>query len=285
VQPGDPLDGALSLCWGTLQEADFGTLVAAAAGAGFRAVTLNTVLCEDARRAGLSPADIAVALADHGLVVSDIDPTPGWPPEPLALPGEEFFARLSRGKVGEVFELAHAVGTDLVNAPAIFSGTDSLQRITDAFGELCLQAAENQLRVCLEFMPITPVPDLPTAAGVLAAVNAPNAGVLLDCWHFRRTGGKVTDLALLPADRYFALQLDDVLPAPLDDVNEETLNHRLLPGEGAGEVVEILQALKDMGAALCYDVEVFNEDLRSYSFEERARLNFQASKRVLDQLR
>jgi sugar phosphate isomerase/epimerase len=277
-------NGELSLCWGTLEEADFTTFTAAAAGAGYRAVTLNTVLCEDARKQGLSNADIASTLADHGLVVSNIDPTPGWLPLPQQFPGDAFFSRLSRCSVDQVFELAHAVGTDLINAPAIFSGVESEHQVVEAFGELCRRAAAEGLRVSLEFMPITLIRDLPSAARVVTEVNADNGGILFDCWHFRRTGGTVEDLQQLPAEKYFALQLDDVTETAMEDVNEETLNHRLLPGEGAGDVAELLRALQGMGTQMIYDVEVFNEGLRAFSFDERAQATYQAARQVLNQL-
>lgn len=280
----DQFNGELSLCWGTLQEADFGTLVATAADAGFRAVTLNTILCENARNAGISDADMAAMLSGCGLVVSNIDPTPGWLAAQQRLPGDEFFARLSRSSVEDVFELAHAVGADLINAPAIFSDETSEQQIVEAFGTLCERAAAEGLRVSLEFMPITLIRDLPSAVRVIAQVNAENGGIMLDCWHFRRTGGTVEDLGLLPADRYFGLQLDDVAATAMKDVNEETLNRRLLPGEGSGDVVEILAALKALGARLIYDVEVFNAELRKHSFTERAQASFNASRRVLAEL-
>ncbi len=270
--------GAPALCWGTLQDADFVSFVETAARAGYGAVTLNNILCDDARSRGV---DIAGALANHGLLVSNIDPLPGWVPQPLPLPGDDFFSRLSRSSVEATFELAHSVGTDLINAPAIFSEATAEAEFVDAFGSLCSRAADEGLRVCLEFMPITPIVDLPTAARIIKQVNASNGGVMLDCWHFRRTGGTLADLRLLPAESFYGVQLDDVRAEPMDDVVEETMNHRLLPGQGVGEVADLVRALKEMGVEVVYDVEIFNVDIRKLSLLEQAEKSLSAAQFVL----
>lgn len=273
--------GELSLCWGTLQDADFKTLVQTAATAGFSGVTLNTILCADARQAGISYADMRTMLADNGLFVSNIDPTPGWSHPRVELPGDEFFPRLSRSQLDDVFELANEVDADLINAPVIFTEESSEQAITDGFGALCVRAATLGIHVSLEFMPISPIADLPSAARVINQVNADNGGIMLDCWHFRRTGGLLEDLSLVSGDRYFGVQLDDVSELAMADTVDETMNHRLLPGQGHGEVHEIVSALRALDVSLVYDVEVFNTELRARSNLEQAVASFEAAEGVL----
>ena len=70
----------------------------------------------------------------------------------------------------------------------------------------------------------------------------------------------------------------------MDDVLEETLNHRLLPGEGCIDLVRLLRNFRSIGAQMIYDVEVFKDSLRQESPQERARQLFQSSSAVLQKL-
>ena len=71
------------------------------------------------------------------------------------------------------------------------------------------------------------------------------------------------------------------LPEAMADAMEETLNHRLLPGEGCIDLAAYIAALRSIGAAPVYDVEVFKDALRAVAPEDRARQLFQACEVVL----
>jgi len=274
-------DTALSLCWGSLDGVQVLEFLRAAAGAGFQGVTLNTALYEDALATGLSAADFRAMLADLGLRVTDIDPYFNWLPDPVLLPGEDIIARCTRATEREIFDLAHAVGTDLVNAPPGLAVPESEQAIVDAFGALCDRAAAEDLRISLEFMPFSRVADLALALRIVAQAGRDNGGIMLDLWHHHRGGGTGGDLLLAPGSKIFAVQLDDALPEPLADAMEETLNQRLLPGEGCIDIAGYIAALLTIGATPVYDVEVFKDALRSESAPERARQLFEACQAVL----
>ena len=143
----------LSLCWGSLDGVDFDTFLSSAAGAGFKAVTINTALYLEARSTGLSDRDITQSIRDHGLSVSDIDPLFNWLPSAVTLTGSDAISVCTQASVEDVFHLAHVAGTNLVNAPLGLASPDSEQQIVDCFAALCEQAKQEDLRVCLEFMP------------------------------------------------------------------------------------------------------------------------------------
>lgn len=271
----------LSLCWGSLDGVEVLDFLRCAAGAGFTGVTLNTALYEDALATGLGPADVRALLDDLGLRVTDIDPHFNWLPESVTLPGDDIIARCTRASEREIFDLAHAVGTDLVNAPPGLAMPESEQETIDAFGTLCDRAAAEGLRVSLEFMPFTPVANLATALRIVSIAGRDNGGIMFDCWHHHRGGGTAGDLLLVPGSMLFAVQLDDALPEPMADVMEETLNYRLLPGEGCIDLAGYVAALLTIGATPVYDVEVFKDALRSESAQERARQLFEACQAVL----
>src|ERR1700750_1521785 len=60
---------------------------------------------------------------------------------------------------------------------------------------LCERAGPD-LTVALEFMPYSGVPALATAWRIVEGV--PNAGLIVDGWHWARAGQQITDLAAVP---------------------------------------------------------------------------------------
>ena len=276
--------GKLSLCWGSMEGVAMQDLVAAAAEAGFEAITCNSPLYLDAVSDGLCDTDIKHLIADHNLCVSGIDPLFNWLPGSVTLAGDDVMSRCTQASMEDIFHIAHVMGTDLVNAPLGLATPDSEQQVVDSFGLLCDRAAAEQLRVSLEFMPFAYVSNLAMAARIVGQANCANGGIMFDCWHHHRAGGKPSDLLSVPGEKFFAMQLDDAMSEPMEDVLEETLNHRLLPGEGCIDLLQILRNLQSIGAEPAYDVEVFKASLRSQSPLHRARTLFDSSSAIIRQL-
>lgn len=274
----------LSLCWGSLDGVNLDGFLRAAAGAGFKAVTLNSALYKEAKNSGLTDEEFAQKLQSNGLNVSDIDPLFNWLPSSVSLPGDDVIAVCTQTSMYEVFELAHLVNTDLVNAPLGLASPDSEQQIIDCFAELCEKAQQENLRVCLEFMPFNQVSNLTTASRIVTKAGFTNGGIMFDCWHHHRGGGTAAELLELPGEQLFAVQLDDALPEPMDNVIDETLNHRLLPGEGCIDLVQMVKNIESIGANVTYDVEVFNTPLRSFNAAQRAQRLRDASELIMAQL-
>lgn len=270
----------LSLCWGSMEGVGFDEFLSCAAGAGFNAVTLNSALYLEAQALGYSDNDVANSLMDNGLFVSDIDPLFNWLPSSLTLAGADAISLCTQASAADVFHLAHVAGTDLVNAPLGMATPADEQEIVDCFAALCEQAAGEGLRVSLEFMPFNQVSNLATAARIIALAGQANGGIMFDCWHHHRGGGSPEEILAVPGEHYFAVQLDDALPEPMEDVLDETLNHRLLPGEGVIDLQQTVQNLQASNPALVYDVEVFKAPLRALPAAERARQMFETSSSI-----
>ncbi|MEM1155119.1 MAG: sugar phosphate isomerase/epimerase [Pseudomonadota bacterium] len=267
----------LSLCWGSLLGADLQTLAAQASRVGFTGITLNSAIYEDALASGLRREDIPLLLADLGLQVSNIDPLFSWFPNTAPLPGDDVIARSSCATVDQVFDLALHLGTDLINAPLGLAQPDSEAAIVDAFGALCNRAARHGLRISLEFMPFNAVDSLNTAHRIVKSAGCINGGIMFDCWHHHRTGGDPDDLLTIRGDKIFAVQLDDAAATPMLDVMEETLNYRLLPGEGCIDLPSTLSNLRTIKAVPRFDVEVFSVPLRDRPIEQQADALFTSS--------
>lgn len=276
--------GELSLCWGSMEGVAFEEFLTAASASGFKAVTINPAQYTEALASGFCDEDIARLLKDKGLSVSGIDPLFNWLPSSSRLEGEDLISRSTHFSAEEVFHIARVFGTDLVNAPLGLATPESEQQIIDCFAALCKNAKKENLRVSLEFMPFTQVSNLETALRIVNLAGCDNAGIMFDCWHHHRAGGTPEDLLSVPGDKIIAMQLDDAMAHPMEDVFEETLNHRRLPGEGCIDLLATLGNLKAIGAEVAYDVEVFENGLRSLETAQRATLLFNTSEKIRSQL-
>ena len=158
----------------------------------------------------------------------------------------------------------------------------------DKFGRLSDHAVAGGLRACLEFAAFTTVRDLAAALDVIARAGRPEAGLLIDPLHFRRTGGAPTDLRGVDPHRFPYAQICDAVadgPAPQDvpAIIHEALDLRLPLGEGALPLAELLEVLPP---ATPLSVELRSKALRdSYPVPaDRARALLASTRAGLDRL-
>jgi sugar phosphate isomerase/epimerase len=264
--------GDLVLCAGTVPRASFREKLAAAAGAGFAGVSLFLADYEVARAAGHSDAELRRMLSDHGLAVADLDPLLAWIPGTGPGPGvtEEGRAFFRHGP-DDFFRVADALGARSLNVALAVDPGLPRAALAEHFADLCDRAAEHGLLVHLEFLPWSPVPDLRAALEVAELAGRANGGVTLDVWHHARSGGRTDDVRAAAAARILAVQLSDAPAEPEADPIEETLHRRLLPGEGAIDLVGILRALTAIDAPAPLGVEVFSDALAALPPAEAAR--------------
>jgi sugar phosphate isomerase/epimerase len=119
-------------------------------------------------------------------------------------------------------------------------------RLSESFGRFCDAASRFGLEPVLEFMPWTDARDLEQAARIVDAAGRTNGGVLIDAFHFHRSGSRIDDIALLPPDRLPYAQLCDIPVDPLGDMADviaEARSERLFPGEGGIDLLSLLRAL------------------------------------------
>ena len=274
----------LVLCSGTLpRRTSFAERLQVAAAAGFSAISLWGRDYEQAQREGLSPADIPTAIADHGLVVAEVDPAWWWTPgaEGFSIPREvdplDVFCFGER----ELFAMAESVGARSLNAADVLGGDWSVEQGAEAFARLCDRAAEHGLLVHLEWLVWSRVADLDGAARIVALAGRPNGGITVDAWHCARAGVTAADLRALPGARVLSIQLDDGPALPEADLVHATLHDRLLPGEGEFDIAGYLEALRDIGAVGPVGVEVFSDALHQAGAAQAAQRAATATRAAL----
>ena len=151
----------------------------------------------------------------------------------------------------------------------------------DGFAAACAEAAGYGLSLQLEFMPFTPIPNLQSAWEVVLEADTANGGLVLDVWHFRRSGSSLAQLAAIPADRLFTVQLSDGPTAPEPDLWHAASHGRWLPGSGQLDVTEILRSVRGMGARPEFGPEVVSDSLSALEPLAAASRAAEASRQVL----
>jgi sugar phosphate isomerase/epimerase len=263
----DALDlgpGDLVLCAGTLPRVGFAERIVAARVGGFQAISLFPTDYQRAREVEqLSDADLRALLDDHDLRVAEIDPLLNWIPgmeSDFFGPGEHDF-----------FRIAEAVGARSINVALPLPAPLPLPTVVAAFAGVCERAAEHGLRVHLEALPWTAVPNVVVAADVVQQAARANGGFLLDAWHHFRSGTPNAALDALDGARVFAVQLGDAPAAADPDPIGETLRRRRLPGDGDIDLADLVRRLDAIGSRAPIGIEVFSEALAERPSEEIGR--------------
>ncbi|HEY5844668.1 MAG TPA: hypothetical protein VIU87_24960, partial [Mycobacterium sp.] len=110
----------------------------------------------------------------------------------------------------------------------------------------------------------------------------PNAGLIVDGWHWERAGQGATDLAEVPAERIVSVQLCDVRAEPMEPLRAESLGHRLPPGQGYGDTIGMVRALAEHGVTpAVMTVEVISDELVARGVDVAAHVTADAAREVL----
>jgi sugar phosphate isomerase/epimerase len=273
--------GELVLCAGTVPRSGFAERVAAAADAGFRAISLFPQDYRRARECGLSDSAMRRMLDDHGLAIAEIDPLLSWLPGAGAAGVDEAGREFLAAGEGEFYAIADALGARSINAALADPGGAELDAVAEAFAKLCDRAAAHGLLVTLEFLPWTRIRDVGTAAAVVGRADRANGGVMLDAWHHFRSGAP---LAAIPAPRVFGIQLGDAPARPEANPIDETLHRRRVPGEGDADLAGLLRHLAAGGCRSPIGVEVFSDELAARPLREVAGRVADACRALLHRL-
>jgi sugar phosphate isomerase/epimerase len=115
------------------------------------------------------------------------------------------------------------------------------------------------------------VHSVPMALELLAAVDRPNVGLLLDCYHWYTSRGTVAELQDLTAAQIVYVHVNDA-PARVD-IADQLDDVRLLPGaSGVIDLTGFLRALTAIGYDGPIAVEPFDAELAGIAPERRVAL-------------
>lgn len=263
----------------SVRHASFPERVEAAAAHGFDAIGLYVGEYERLRASGLSDDDLRRVLAAHGQRVHEFEALHGWGSSGPA------YAECER-RLALVERMADAFGAPHhVQVVGPYDG--SLRDGAAAFGRLCDRLAERGIRAAVEYLPrMTNIPDATSAWQLVETAGRDNGGLCVDSWHHERSGETLAALASVPADRVFGVQFDDGPAEQLDpDYKQDCMTHRLVPGEGAFDLIGFVRTLDAMGVTAAYAVEVISEDLDRLPVDEAVRRMADGTRTVLARAR
>jgi sugar phosphate isomerase/epimerase len=274
----------MSLCWGTVPQAGLIELMEAAALSGFSSVMVTP---EMYRLAALrrEAAELRSLIKTSSAPVVVLDPLISALPE---VPSPELVEPSKRPLFAfgedDCFRIAEALGAETINLVHFLGPPIAHDRMLDAVGGVTDRAAARGLKIVIEFLPGTGIPDLRTAARIVDEIGRANLGIMFDTWHFARTGLPWDDLKSLPGGMIRAVQVSDRIEPPRETPYRPGAD-RLLPGDGELPLAEMLAAVLARSPDASIGLEVFSDDLATLSASRAASLAASALGRVLDAVR
>ncbi len=169
-----------------------------------------------------------------------------------------------------LFEAAHVLNAHHIKVGNIPGTPCELPRLTEAFAEVCQEAAQHTAaKIVYEFMPFdVNVNTLGAALEVVTGAAQPNGGLAIDTWHMAKLGIAPGELGRVPLEYLGWVELSDGRYENLADLVDETVNHRRLPGEGEFDIPAYVEACREAGYDGPWGVEVLSADLRALPIEE-----------------
>ncbi len=255
---------------------DFRLRVETAARAGFTGLGFWGRDLQHVRKS-YSFADMKRILDDNGIVDIEVEWLLDW------FYNDE--RRVASDQMREfLLDAAEALGARHIKVADLGNDTVKLPQLTEHFAVLCAQAAARGTRVVFEYLP-PPLSSLRTVDQVLELTRgsqAANGGIMLDIWHMVRSGTTNEDLAakLRPSD-ILGVEINDGLLAPPADLNDATINHRLLVGSGEFDVRGFVRTMRQLGYKDHIGVEILNAEIREWTLERAAKAAFDTSVPVM----
>lgn len=271
---------ALILSAGTVQPTPFLDRLAPARAAGFAGVSMFAADHDLLEAQGVSAAEIRTRVKDAGLFIDEIEIVGAWLPGPdtKQLPGW-LAALLDRNTPERLVAIADALGARGISVGELRGC--AVGGAADRFASICDLAADAGLHVSLEFIPTGGIPDLASAWAIVERAGRANGGILVDSWHFFRSGSSLDLLASLPAGAITGIQICDAPATPEPDLDYAMVHDRLLPGEGDLDLARFLAALRATGTPALVGVEVFSDALNARSMDDAATACARAARRVM----
>ncbi len=249
--------------------------VAAVAEAGF--LGLGLIAADLAViRASVGFAGLRDLIADAGLTHVEIELIERW--------------WIPRGEAGHTYDVRDLLFEAAeVLAPAFIKiGSELGPRTTHPesliapLRELAAQAADRGTRVAIETMPFSIIATVPMGAEIVAAADHPAAGLLVDAWHVFRAGTPLEELRdSLTPEMIFGAELDDAGPAVVGTLFEDTVNNRLLCGQGTFDLSGLVALLRDLEFDGPWGVEILSMPFRALPVRDALEIAARSALAVL----
>jgi 2-keto-myo-inositol isomerase len=198
---------------------------------GWDAIELRRLDFKRAADAGQSAAQVLDLVRKSGLAVACVGVEVGW----MFAEGAERVRMLQA--FAESCSWAKALGCPTVMSP-VDRGRGDAQRAVAGLREVGEIAAKHGVRLALEAnSQAEQFNTLDSIRDILRQAGHAHCGLLLDTYHFQRSGGKPSNLETLPSQELVYFQYSDV---PAQGLKPGAALDRLPPGQGVVPFREIL---------------------------------------------
>jgi sugar phosphate isomerase/epimerase len=215
-------------------------------------------------------------LTDHGLTHIEIELIERWW-IPRGEPGHTYDVR------DLLFDAADALSPAFIkigsqNGPAV---ADPLTFV-DPLRDLADEAVAHGTRVAIETMPFSAIATVLTGAQIIGAADHPAAGLIVDAWHVFRADTSLSELsAALKPEHVFGVELDDAAPEVVGTLFEDTVERRLLCGEGCFDLRGLIAVMRDKGFDGPWGVEILSTSFRRLPVDQAVKLAADSALAVL----
>jgi len=236
----------------------------AAGSAGFRQVEIWASKLDEYLK-NHSLEDVKILLERNRLTVASICPY-----------SIVFFGNVEAAQrsIRQAAPVAKALGCDtlLVCPDAPPPGMDGEEafrvagRIARQYGDI---VAEHGVRLAIEPLGMHPfVPGCREAMRILEEANHPNLGLMMDTFHYYKSGVSLEEVARIPVEKLCIVHVNDCEDRPREELHD---GHRLYLGEGILPLEETFRLLQRRGYEGALSVEIFRQEYWTRPAEEIAK--------------
>lgn len=252
------------LCTGTLGRVPWDEKARAASAAGFARLSIYGWEHRKLHERGWDDAAIVNLLDELGLRVAEYD-------------GAVMTMQTPEG-ADDAVAAAAALGARSITMleHSEWHPGEHLDQAAATLAEIADLAAGHGILALIEPFAWSPLDDHRVAAEIVGRADRANAGLLLDTWHLWRgpERGRV-DPAINPA-MIKAIQVGDTGPDPVgqptpEEIAYECIHHRLMPGDGHGDIAGLLADLVARSVDAPVAIEVFSDELNALETPVAAR--------------
>lgn len=247
--------------WGApLAGRPFEEHIHAAVAGGFSSLAVASSTVHEAQRRGISLAQMRRQAHDAGVPFRHYDSLATWAPMQLSKEqlGEDMYDRWTTSP-NEALEICSALELRCVLLNSGFiQDTVPEANLVERFARFCKDAARLGLWVDLEPMPFLGIRTLADASRIVQGVTSSNAGILLDTWHFAKSGQPLSEIEQVPGELLRTIQVaDGYMQDQGMPLEQETVSRRAWPGRGNLPLQAIVSAALSRGHVFSIGQEVF----------------------------
>ncbi|GAB7069246.1 sugar phosphate isomerase/epimerase [Mycobacterium hodleri] len=197
---------------------------------------------------------------------------------------------IPRGAAGHTYDVRDLLfeAADVLGPAMIKIGSENGPPATDPLAlaaplrELAEQAQAHGTRVAIETMPFSAIATVPTGAEIVSAAGHSAAGLLVDAWHVFRAGTSLAELrATLTPEMIFGVELDDAVAEVVGTLFADTVDNRVLCGDGAFDLTGLVATLRELGFDGPWGVEILSTSFRALPVDRALRLAAESALTVL----